>query len=115
MSSVTFDSAVANALQREVAVRRRRYLKLAAWGAVAIAALWYSAIQIKLSPIALVRGVGYMWGIDVMGTAAHVVSEAMSAGLLVCGAGEYTVRILPPLVATRDELSQGIGILEQVL
>ena len=62
-----------------------------------------------------VRGVGYMWGIDVMGTAAHVVSEAMSAGLLVCGAGEYTVRILPPLVATRDELSQGIGILEQVL
>lgn len=62
-----------------------------------------------------VRGVGYMWGIDVMGTAAHVVSEAMAAGLLVCGAGEYTVRILPPLVATREELSQGIALLEQVL
>ena len=62
-----------------------------------------------------VRGVGYIWGIDVMGTAAHVVSEAMAAGLLVCGAGEYTVRILPPLVATRDELSQGIALLEQVL
>ena len=62
-----------------------------------------------------VRGVGYMWGIDVTGTSAHVVSEAMAAGLLVCGAGEYTVRILPPLVATRDELSQGLGILEQVL
>jgi acetylornithine/succinyldiaminopimelate/putrescine aminotransferase len=62
-----------------------------------------------------VRGVGYIWGIDVMGTAAHVVSEARSAGLLVCGAGEYTVRILPPLVATRDELSQGLAILEQVL
>jgi len=62
-----------------------------------------------------VRGVGYMWGVDVMGTAAHVVSEAMSAGLLVCGAGEYTVRILPPLVATKDELAQGIALLEQVL
>jgi acetylornithine/N-succinyldiaminopimelate aminotransferase len=62
-----------------------------------------------------VRGVGYIWGIDVMGTASHVVSEAMSAGLLVCGAGEYTVRILPPLVATREELTQGLGILEQVL
>ena len=62
-----------------------------------------------------VRGVGYIWGLDVMGTAAHVVSEAMAAGLLVCGAGEYTVRILPPLVATREELSQGIALLEQVL
>jgi acetylornithine/N-succinyldiaminopimelate aminotransferase len=62
-----------------------------------------------------VRGVGYIWGIDVMGTAAHVVSEAQAAGLLVCGAGEYTVRILPPLIATRDELAQGIALLEQVL
>lgn len=62
-----------------------------------------------------VRGVGYMWGVDVLGTAAHVVSEAMAAGLLVCGAGEYTVRILPPLVATREELSQGLALFEQVL
>jgi acetylornithine/N-succinyldiaminopimelate aminotransferase len=62
-----------------------------------------------------VRGVGYIWGIDVTGTAAHVVSEALAAGLLVCSAGEYTVRLLPPLVTTRDELSQGIALLEQVL
>jgi acetylornithine/N-succinyldiaminopimelate aminotransferase len=62
-----------------------------------------------------VRGTGYIWGIDVMGTAAHVVSEAQAAGLLVCGAGEYTVRILPPLIATRDELAQGLAILEEVL
>ena len=61
------------------------------------------------------RGVGYMWGIDVMGTAAHVVSEAQAAGLLVCSAGEYTVRLLPPLVATRDDLAQGLALLEQVL
>ncbi|HEY6218790.1 MAG TPA: aminotransferase class III-fold pyridoxal phosphate-dependent enzyme, partial [Gemmatimonadaceae bacterium] len=62
-----------------------------------------------------VRGAGFMWGIDVMGTAAHVVSEAMNAGLLVCSAGEYTVRLLPPLTATRDELSRGIEILESIL
>ena len=62
-----------------------------------------------------VRGTGYIWGIDVMGTAAHVVSEAQAAGLLVCGAGEYTVRLLPPLIATRDELTQGLAILEEVL
>ena len=62
-----------------------------------------------------VRGVGYMWGIDVMGTAAHVISEAQAAGLLVCSAGEYTVRLLPPLIATRDELALGLATLEQVL
>jgi acetylornithine/succinyldiaminopimelate/putrescine aminotransferase len=62
-----------------------------------------------------VRGAGYMWGVDVMGTAAHVVSEAQAAGLLLCTAGEYTIRMLPPLVATREELAQGVALLEKVL
>ena len=62
-----------------------------------------------------VRGAGYMWGIDVMGTAAQVVSEALGKGLLVCSAGDYTVRLLPPLVATRAELAEGLRVLESVL
>jgi acetylornithine/N-succinyldiaminopimelate aminotransferase len=65
--------------------------------------------------IRAVRGLGYMWGIDVMGTASHVVNEAFNAGLLTCSAGEYTVRLLPPLVATREELALGLGILEEIL
>jgi acetylornithine/N-succinyldiaminopimelate aminotransferase len=65
--------------------------------------------------IRAVRGMGYMWGIDVMGTASHVVTEALTAGLLTCSAGDYTVRLLPPLVATRDELAIGLGILEEIL
>ncbi len=62
-----------------------------------------------------VRGLGFMWGLDVMGTASHVVNQAYEAGLLTCTAGDYTVRLLPPLVATRDELSDGLRILEEVL
>jgi predicted acetylornithine/succinylornithine family transaminase len=62
-----------------------------------------------------VRGAGLMWGVDVMGTAAHVVSESLSRGLLVCSAGDYTVRLLPPLVATREELARGLAILEEIL
>jgi predicted acetylornithine/succinylornithine family transaminase len=62
-----------------------------------------------------VRGAGLMWGMDVMGTAAHVVSESLSRGLLVCSAGDYTVRMLPPLVATREELARGLAILEEIL
>ena len=74
-----------------------------------------NAIAQRTGRIRAVRGIGYMWGIDVMGTAAHVVSEALAAHLLVCSAGEYTVRLLPPLVATRDELALGLDLLEQVL
>ncbi len=69
----------------------------------------------RTSRIRQVRGVGFMWGVDVMGTAAHVVSEALGHGLLVCSAGDYTVRLLPPLVATQDELARGLQILEEVL
>ncbi|HEX6598774.1 MAG TPA: acetylornithine transaminase [Gemmatimonadaceae bacterium] len=69
----------------------------------------------RTSRIRQVRGVGFMWGVDVMGTAAHVVSEALAHGLLVCSAGDYTVRLLPPLVATQDELARGLQILESVL
>ncbi|MEO8560430.1 MAG: acetylornithine transaminase [bacterium] len=69
----------------------------------------------RTSRIRQVRGTGFIWGIDVMGTAAHVVSEALANGLLVLTAGEYTVRILPPLVATKEELARGLQILEEVL
>ena len=63
-----------------------------------------------------VRGAGFMWGIDVMGTAAHVVSEALGArAARLLTAGEYTVRLLPPLVATQEELARGLQILEEVL
>jgi predicted acetylornithine/succinylornithine family transaminase len=65
--------------------------------------------------IRAVRGVGYMWGIDVTKAAAAIVSDALEAGLLVCSAGEHTIRLLPPLVATQDDLKQGLAILERVL
>ena len=72
-------------------------------------------IALRTGRIRQVRGAGLMWGVDVMGTAAHVVSESLSRGLLVCSAGDYTVRFLPPLVATQDELARGLSILEEVL
>ena len=69
----------------------------------------------RTSRIRAVRGVGYMWGVDVMGMASHVVSAALEAGLLLCTAGDYTLRLLPPLIATRDELAEGLEILEEIL
>jgi acetylornithine/succinyldiaminopimelate/putrescine aminotransferase len=65
--------------------------------------------------IRAVRGVGYMWGIDVMQPAGEVAGRAREAGLLICGAGEHTLRVLPPLVAGREELGRGLALLEEVL
>jgi 4-aminobutyrate aminotransferase-like enzyme len=56
-----------------------------------------------------------MWGVDVVEPASGVVSRAMDAGLLILSAGDYTLRILPPLVTSRDELSNGLQILGDVL
>ena len=69
----------------------------------------------RLPTVRAARGIGYMWGIDVTMPAGQLVTAAMEAGLLVCSAGEHTVRLLPPLVATREELAEGLGILEDVL
>jgi acetylornithine/N-succinyldiaminopimelate aminotransferase len=62
-----------------------------------------------------VRGMGYMWGVDVMEPAAEVVKRALDVGLLVCSAGDYTVRLLPPLVATREDLARGLDLLQRAL
>ena len=61
------------------------------------------------------RGLGFIWGIDVHEPAGGVVARARDAGLLLVTAGDYTVRLLPPLVATREELARGLAILELVL
>jgi len=62
-----------------------------------------------------IRGTGFMWGVDVSEPAGDVVTRAREAGLLVLTAGDHTVRLLPPLVMSRDDLDRGLTILEQVI
>lgn len=73
------------------------------------------AVASRRNTIRAVRGIGYLWGIDVTRPAREIVAIAREAGLLILTAGEYTLRLLPPLVTTRDELAQGVGLLEQSL
>jgi predicted acetylornithine/succinylornithine family transaminase len=62
-----------------------------------------------------VRGVGYMWGIDIVDPAKDVIGRALDLGLLVISAGEHTLRLLPPLVATRKDLERGFALLETAI
>ncbi len=62
-----------------------------------------------------IRGLGYMWGIDVVEPASDVVARGWEAGLLVITAGEHTLRLLPPLVISKAELQRGLSLLEKIL
>jgi acetylornithine/succinyldiaminopimelate/putrescine aminotransferase len=73
------------------------------------------AMAERSAKIRAVRGVGYIWGIDVTDAAKDVVARALDLGLLVCSAGEHTVRLLPPLVMGRADLERGLRLLEQAI
>ena len=74
-----------------------------------------NAMARRTGRVRAVRGKGYMWGLDVVEQAGGVVSRALEAGLLILSAGDYTLRLLPPLVMTREELKDGLARLEGVL
>ena len=73
------------------------------------------ALADRSGQVRAVRGVGLIWGVDVHEQAAGVVARARDAGLLLVSAGTHTIRLLPPLVATREELARGLEILERAL
>jgi acetylornithine/N-succinyldiaminopimelate aminotransferase len=61
-----------------------------------------------------VRGSGMLLGVKCVVTAGDVVAKARAKGLLVLTAGDNVLRILPPLVAGKQEIDEAIGILTQV-
>lgn len=65
----------------------------------------------KTDRIRAVRGAGLMWGIDVVEPAVEVVRRGWALGLLTLTAGDHTVRLLPPLVASREDLERGLQLL----
>ena len=74
-----------------------------------------AAIARRSDKVRAVRGAGLMWGVDVVEPAAAVVQRGWAAGLLVITAGEHTLRLLPPLIATRADLERGVHLLEEII
>jgi acetylornithine/N-succinyldiaminopimelate aminotransferase len=73
------------------------------------------AIKSRSKKVRAVRGRGFMWGVDVTDAAKDVVARAMEQGLLIVGAGEHTLRLLPPLVMTKEDLTEGLKRLEAAI
>jgi acetylornithine/N-succinyldiaminopimelate aminotransferase len=62
-----------------------------------------------------VRGRGLLLAAELDRPAAEVVSACLDRRVLVCTAGERTLRLTPPLTITTGELEQGLAVLEEVL
>jgi predicted acetylornithine/succinylornithine family transaminase len=73
------------------------------------------ALSARSSKVRAIRGRGLMWGVDVTDPAKDVVARALDAGLILVGAGDHTLRLLPPLVITRDDLAVGLAALETAI
>lgn len=69
----------------------------------------------RTGKVRAIRGMGYMWGIDVVEKATDVIERGWEAGVLIISAGDHTLRLLPPLVMTREDLARGTVLLERIL
>lgn len=72
-------------------------------------------IRRRSPKVRAVRGRGLMWGVDVTDPAKDVVARAVEQGLLIVSAGDHTLRLLPPLVITREDLAIGLEKLEAAI
>jgi acetylornithine aminotransferase/acetylornithine/N-succinyldiaminopimelate aminotransferase len=62
-----------------------------------------------------VTGRGFMLGLLLVGEPGPYVAALREAGLLAPQAGTNTVRLLPPLIATPEELNRATAIIRSVL
>ena len=63
--------------------------------------------------IRLRRGAGLMQGLVFDRPVAPVINEALSRGLILINAGPEILRLVPPLVITKENVDEMIGILEE--
>lgn len=69
----------------------------------------------RTGKVRAIRGTGFIWGLDVVESANDVVARGWEEGLLALTAGEHTVRLLPPLIMNRKDLTRGLEILEKII
>ena len=62
-----------------------------------------------------IRGLGLMIGIELKEKAGQYVQELMDKGVIVLLAGVTVIRLLPPLVISREEIDTVVKALKEVL
>ena len=73
------------------------------------------ALKGKYAFISDLRGKGLIIGVELTVEAAPIVNGCLAKGLLIISAGERILRFVPPLIVTKAEVDEMLGILESVL
>jgi len=71
--------------------------------------------ELESSKIREVRGLGLMLGIELKEKAGPYVQTLMEKGIIVLLAGATVIRLLPPLVITREEIDTVVAALQETL
>ncbi|MDO5702397.1 MAG: aspartate aminotransferase family protein [Lachnospiraceae bacterium] len=63
------------------------------------------------------RGMGLIRGLELTGDvqAGKIASEALGKGLFIITAGHNTLRFLPPLIISKEEIDEGLEVLDGLL
>lgn len=65
--------------------------------------------------VAQVRGRGLMRGLKLTFAPKDLVVKLRTLGLLTVGAGDKTLRLLPPLIVTQADIDRAVGMIDQAL
>ncbi len=72
-------------------------------------------LQAKHKVVREVRGLGLMLGMELRVDVLNVILKSAKQGVLVLDAGRTVVRLLPPLVISKDQIDRAVMVLDEVL
>jgi acetylornithine/N-succinyldiaminopimelate aminotransferase len=73
------------------------------------------ALKPKHPIIDSVRGIGLMIGVQLNAPGAQIVQRCLEQGLRINCTHDTVIRFMPPMIVTREEIDQAVGILDGVL
>jgi predicted acetylornithine/succinylornithine family transaminase len=73
------------------------------------------ALKQKHSIIDSVRGIGLMIGVQLTGPGSEIVDRCLDKGLRINCTHETVIRLMPPMIATNEQIDTAIDILDCVL
>jgi predicted acetylornithine/succinylornithine family transaminase len=62
-----------------------------------------------------VRGFGFMIGVEMSSPCAEIVNEFRNRGVLVNCTSENVIRILPPLISTKENIDKFLAVFQEIL
>ena len=70
---------------------------------------------LAIDGVQVIRGKGFLLGIECSEDVAPLIKQAEKSGLLLVPAGPKVIRLLPPLTVSKEELDQAVFIIKELL